>query len=120
MKLRWNAGTNKGVINTEDLWDLPLPTLNAVAVGLHRSIKEAGEVSFITESSAPNKVLQLKFDVVKHIIDTKLVEKKRAEELAVKRQKREQIMALIQEKEHDGLRNQSLDDLKRMFNELDD
>ena len=50
LKLRFN--TEKGMVTTEDLWDLPLLQRNAVdldslAKNLNKAVKESGEESFV-------------------------------------------------------------------------
>ena len=77
LKLRFD--TPKGMITTEDVWDLPLTSRNGasldnLAKDLNRTIKETEEESFVADKSARNTVLELKFDIVKHIIEVKKAE----------------------------------------------
>ncbi|NIU84287.1 MAG: hypothetical protein GWN31_10980, partial [Candidatus Thorarchaeota archaeon] len=59
-----------------------------------------------------NEKLQLKFDIVKKIIEVRLEEQKEAEEKGRVRQKKYQIMSIIAEKEIESLKDSSLDELK--------
>ena len=70
-KLRFKAVN--GVISTEDLWDLKLEALDAIAKALHKKLQDQ-EVSFITTKTDSEAKVQLEFDVVKHVIDTKIAE----------------------------------------------
>jgi len=98
-------------MNVEDLWDLSLPSLDIIAKTLNKEVKEEGEESFIKTRTNANKTLELKFEIVKHIIKVKMEEaeaKKTAEE---KKAKKELIMNLIAEKQVEGLKNKSVEEL---------
>lgn len=115
MKIRF--GFSAGTITTEDLWDLPLSSLDTLAIDLSRSIKDTEEVSFIS-TSRRDEVLELKFSIVKHVIQSKLKliadDKSKAETKA----KKEKIMSLIASKEDDSLKEMSSEDLEKMLNSL--
>ena len=78
LKLRFQ--TNAGLLAVEDIWDLPLTSqrgasLDELAKGLRRKLKETEEESFVVKTNAVNNELQLAFDIVNHVIDIKLAEK---------------------------------------------
>jgi hypothetical protein len=66
-----------GNLTTEDVWDLELKdsriTLNVLAKALNKLIKEFGEEDFVEESKVDLE-LQVKFEIVKHIIAVKKAE----------------------------------------------
>lgn len=113
-KLRF--ASPKGLISTEDLWTLTLEQLNVIAKHLNSELKET-EVSFI-DSTKPNELLQLKFDVVKFIIDVKLAEKEEKKAKAEKLAKKNQLLELINNKENEKLQSLSLDELKKQLEQL--
>jgi len=120
IKLRF--AVTKGLLNTEDLWDLSLEDLDKMAVSLRKEVKNSEEESFITPT--PNKsriidLVELRFEIVKHIITVKLAEKEAKALAAEKRAKRAQLIELIGKKELSALENQSVEDLKRQLSELD-
>lgn len=121
-KLRFE--TLKGNLTAEDLWDLPLLTrgnglsLDNIAKGLNKQIKEADEDSFVVEKSTANTTLELKFDIVKYIIKVKLEEKEIRENLLAKKAQKEKILSIISKKEDESLENTSLEDLKKMAESL--
>jgi hypothetical protein len=120
VKLRFLSG--KGVMTTEDLWDLKLEDLDRMAVALRKEVKESEEESFIKTTSAKSKVAEtteLKFEIVKHIITVKLAEKEARALAAEKRAKRAQLIELIGKKEITALESKSIDDLKKELAELD-
>lgn len=112
--------TSFGSITTEDLWDLSLEQLDAIAQDLHKAIKDGETVSFINapETSDAYKENKLKFDVVKSIIDIRLADKERAEKAAATRAKKQRIMALIEEKQDEDLKGKSAEELSALLEEI--
>lgn len=119
--IRFNV--SKGVITTEDLWSLKLEDLDTIAQSLNKQIRESNESeSFIKARPLRTKafeITQLKFEVVKRIIEVKLEEKERKALAAEKAAKRAQLIELIGKKELTALESQSVDDLKKQLAELD-
>lgn len=118
-KLRFSV---KGVMTTEDLWDLKLEDLDKLAIGLRKQVKDSEEESFIRTTHAVSQAAaetELKFEIVKHIITVKLAEKEARALAAEKRAKRAQLIELIGKKEVSALEAKSIDDLKKELAELD-
>jgi hypothetical protein len=123
LKLRFES--TKGLLSVEDLWDLPLQTtrsgaasLDSVAIGLNRQIKEATTVSFVDETTRANDELQLKFDVVKHIIEVRKAENAAA---ALKRERettKQRILEIIAKKQDQSLENASIEELQQKLASL--
>lgn len=118
LKVRFDTGL--GSLTVENLWDLPLTSsrtgkanLDAIAIELHNAIEAQGTTSFVS-SKKKDDVLQLKFEVVKHIIDTKVAENEAKVNAASKQSKRDELDALISRKETDELAGKSVEDLKAM------
>ena len=122
LKLRFD--TNKGMLSVEDLWDLPLLSatnkvnLDDIARSLHRQLKNDDDVSFVNLDRKSDKVVQLKFDVVKYIIEVRLAEADAAKITRENREKKDRLLQLIAERQDDDLKNMHLDDLKKMVAEL--
>jgi hypothetical protein len=122
-KLKLRFKTNKGLVSTEDLWDMDLisdstTSLDDIAKDLNKQLKECDEESFVIKKSNKNKTLGLKFDIVKHIIAVKLDEIKTNEEKAIKKSKKELLLNLMHEKENEELKSLSKDELEAMLNDL--
>ncbi len=121
-KLR--LGTDKGDITIEDVWDLPLtssnnrPNLDDIARGLHRQLKNDDNVSFGVKDRKSNPDIQLKFDLVKHIIDVKLAENESAAKERANKEQKQKILAIVAEKQDEGLKNMSVEDLLKMIDAL--
>ena len=121
-KLRF--ATRAGNLSVEDLWDLPLSSsvkkvnLDEIAVELHTELNTRKTISFVNNPAKDMDDTQLKFDIVKHIIDVKMAENAKAvgeRELAAKKQK---IMEIITQKENEALAGQSLEDLRKQLEAL--
>lgn len=119
-KLRFD--TRIGSLSVEDLWDLPLSSdrnkanLDEIAIDLNRALKGTEE-SFVS-SAKKDAVLQLKFDIVKHIIDTR-VQEKDAKTAEVQRSTQiNKIDELIAAKETQKLADMTVEELLDMKSKL--
>lgn len=112
-KLRISTGTGKGSLSVEDLWDLSLPDLDRIAVGLAATLQGPTTKSFLTEAPRKEAVTaQEAFDVVKTILDIKVAEKAAAQDRATRRAQRDFLKNLLAEKEVEGLKAQSPDEIR--------
>ena len=121
LKLRFS--TSKGDITVEDLWDLKLTSrngfdLDSVAKSLNTAVKESGEESFVLKRNTKNAILDLKFEIVKHIIKVKMDEAEVAEKSAENKSKKETIMTIIANKQNEELEGKSVDELTKMAESL--
>lgn len=118
IKLRFE--TEKGVLNIEDLWDLKLSStgisLDSIAKGLYKQIKESEDISFVSESKV-NPLITLKFDIVKHIIKTKIEERDLAKAKADKKAKNQRIMEIIERKKDIELESKDITELTKLLEE---
>lgn len=103
--LRFESPTGASY-TTEQLWQLPLQTtrttqsdLDGVGKVLLRDLRQQEEESLITPANnAPKKVLQLKLEVVKAIIETKQAENAAKVAEADRASQRVQLRQLLAEK----------------------
>lgn len=115
-KLRFD--TERGQLSAENLWDLPLTSehklsLDKLAVELNREIKATAEESFV-KNAKKDTVLQLRFDIVKHIIDTKVAENEAKTKEKVRETQLSKIDEVIAKKQDAALENLSLEELEKM------
>ena len=121
-KIRFS--TPVGMLSVEDLWDLPLTSTRAranlddVARLLDAELKSTSSVSFVNDVSEVNAKTKLMFDVVIHVINTKIDEAKAAKSAADVREKKQKIMAIIERKQEESLSAASIDDLQQMLASL--
>lgn len=122
LKLRFNSP--KGQLAAEDLWDLPLTSsnpdkanLDVIAQSLYRELRQSADVvSFVRPSAAdaPAQVLQLKFDIAKHVIDVRVKERDELAAADKRRETKQQILALIEKKKGEALEGKSLEELEAL------
>lgn len=115
--------TSIGLLSAEDLWDLPLThkfkiSLDSIAIALNRELKECTTESFVQKVNPRIKTLQLKFDVVKHIIDTKLQESKEREERMVRESRRQELLALKDKKRQELDSQRTMEEIDKELAEL--
>lgn len=84
----------------------------------HRGLKSDSEVSFVDDPPKPDEELQLRFEVVKHVIGVKLAEKREAETAEEKRQLKQEIMAAIKAKQSEEPKDSSIEDLRSRLADL--
>lgn len=110
----------KGQLTVEDLWHLPLTSetgkanLDTIGVTLQQELRATSEtVSLVKPApTGRTKVLQLKFDIVKHIIDVRVAERDAAAAAAERSAKKQKLMEVLARKEDQALETMSADDIR--------
>ena len=110
----------KGVISVEDLFDLSLANLDSIYKTLNKQVKQSEEESLLNTKTSVDTELEVQIAIVKHIVSVKLAEKEATEKAIAKKAQKQKIMSIIATKENEALQNSSIDDLKKMLDELDD
>lgn len=120
LKLRFQ--TSRGWMTVEDLWDLPLTgklSLDEIAVALHRQLRETeASVSFVQPAETDNTELQLRFDVVKYILDVRLKERDAARTANERANKKQQLLEILSRKQNAELESKTSEELSIMINSL--
>lgn len=109
----------KGMISVEDMWDLSLTNLDSIYKVLNKQVKQSEEESLLKTKTSVDEELEVQLAIVKHIVSVKLAEKEAAEKAIAKKEQKQKIMSIIATKENEALQNSSIDDLKKMLDELD-
>lgn len=122
-KLRFE--TSKGLLSVEELWDLPLTSatgktnLDSIALELHRELRGAADVqSFVDETAKADTVVQLKFDIVKHIIDVRKKENLEAAQARVRAETKQRLLAALERKQGEAIDALSEEELRKRLAEL--
>ena len=110
----------KGMISVEDLWDLSLTNLDSIYKTLNKQVKQSEEESLLSTKASVDTELEVQIAIVKHIVSVKLAEKEAAEKVSAKKAQKQKIMSIIATKQDEALQNSSIDDLKKMLDELGD
>mgnify|MGYP003424262987 FL=1 len=119
LKLRFS--TAKGTVTVEELWDFPLETLDTLAQQAHKKLKEQDEASFIPTTTAPrgDATLQLTFDILKHVIETKFAEEQARKSRAETRQRLTMLKELEATKSNEALLKQPLSKIRQQREALE-
>lgn len=112
----------KGMITTEDLWDLSMSQLDDVYKTLNKELNVAQEDGLIVTKSADEGVkaneLRNKLEIVKHIFTSKQQAAELARMAAENAAKKQHIMAILAQKKENALQNMSEEELTQMLNDL--
>jgi len=112
-KLRF--ATNKGSLSVEQLWDLSVTELDALAVALEAEHKESGKKSFLVSKSVKDKTAKLRFDIVLDVLQTKVDEAEAATTKQENKAHNEKILAIIADKQDESLKGKSVKQLTEML-----
>jgi len=112
-KLRFQ--TNKGLLSTEQVWDLSIDELDALAVSLEIEHKESGKKSFLVKTSVKDKTAKLRFDVILDVLNTKVDEAQALSEAAEIKEHNKKILELIASKQDESLKGKTIKQLEGML-----
>lgn len=119
-KLRF--ATESGNLSVEDLWDLPITSqkklnLKNIATNLQSIIKEspANALDFLETASTVDPIVQLKFDIVKHIVIVKQTEAKEKSAAKVTETHNAELKELIKLKKQEQLAGKSIEELEALL-----
>ena len=112
LKMKLRFATSKGKLTTEDLFDLSLTDLNNIAIALDKKLSETPRKSFISDITPDTEEDELRFNIVKDVINTKLVERSNAQNAKAKAAEKAQLLEILHRKENQALENLSVDELK--------
>jgi hypothetical protein len=115
LKLRF---THKGLCTVEDLWDIPLESLDRIFKDLNIKLKAQKEESLLETRSKEDEILDLKIAIVKYIVEVRLSEQKARTDLSAKSAKKQKLLGIIAEKQDSVLRDMSVDELTKLVDEL--
>ena len=114
----------RGELNTEQLWDLALTSrngfdLDSVAKEVNQRLKAISEESFVIKTSNPEKSdLELKLEVLKHIIAVKQAEADARRNAADRAAERQKLYDILAEKQDSALKELSVEDIQKRLAEL--
>lgn len=115
-KLRIPAG--RGEVTVEDLWDLHLNSLDQIAIALDEATSK-GKKSFIGKRDTEATLLDLKFEIVKFVIATKMEEADKRTTKAAKAAERETLKAMLENKRMEALAALTPEEIAKRMEALD-
>lgn len=110
----------KGSISVEDLWDLSVTDLDQIFKTLNAKLKQSQEESLLDIKTKEKKVLDIQIAIVRYIVSVKLEEKEARKKEAAKKEQKQKIMSIIAEKKEEALKNNSIEELQKMLDELNE
>lgn len=114
LKIRFQ---HRGIISTEDLWDLNLEQLDGLYKVLMKEAKQSDEDGLIAPAKADHE-LDIKIELVKHVFTVKKAEAEKRENDALNAAKKQRILEVLAKKREDALQGMSEDELLAMLNDL--
>lgn len=108
----------RGLISTEDLWDLSLTNLDSIYKTLNKQLKQSDEESLLNIKKK-DELLEAQIAIIKYIVSVKLAEQEAREKSDAKKAQKQKIMSIMAKKEDAALENSSMEDLQKMLDALD-
>ena len=110
----------KGLISTEDLFDLTLADLDAIYKSLKKEEKDLQGDSLLDNDENPKvREVEVKIEIVKAIFEMKKAEIARAERALANKAQKDKILAIIEDKENQELSEKSIDELREIYLNLE-
>lgn len=116
LKIRFQ--TDKGLLTVEDLWALPLTKLDALARAANKQLKAEDEESFIVESVAKDKKLEVSFELLKHVIKVRMEENKNAKVSQQRLEELNMLKDILANKKNEELHSMPIDEIEKRIAEL--
>lgn len=116
---------NGGTLNVIDLWQLPLTSntklsLDAIAVAIYSDIEKQPTISFVNQSNSKQlDEKRNKLEIIKFVIETKQQENAAKLQEAQRKQRKQHLLQLLDEKENEQLRSKSIDEIRALINAED-
>lgn len=116
--------SNKGWLTVEQLWEVPLINpngfcLDAIAREVHLRLKHVTEGSFVEETVIPEQHEdELRLEILKDIIATKLEERKAKQEEKVKAQEKQRLLEILAKKKDSALEELSVEEIQKRIEAL--
>jgi hypothetical protein len=116
-KMRFNF---KGLLSTEDLWDMSVRDLDSVFKSLNSELKQVKEESLLDAKTQQDKELDMKIEIVKYIVSVKLEEEGLRLKAKDKKEQKQKLLEILAAKQDESLHGKSIDEIKAMIDELND
>lgn len=115
LKLRFN---HKGLCTVEDLWDLSLTDLDRIFKGMNAELKTQNEESLLDTKTKETEIQEVGIAIVKHIVATKIQEKKEREDRLLRVERKQKLLGIIASKQDAELEGKSIEELNKLIDEM--
>lgn len=116
---KYRFQTSKGFLSVEELWDLSLTSLDAIARAINKELKATAEESFISTNPTGSRELAYKLELLKHIIGVKMDEQAAAKTRAERRAQLDALKEALARKKDEELGGKSSEELSKMIAQLE-
>lgn len=115
-KLRFDLN---GSTASEDLWDFSKEQLANYEVVLQERIEKQGKSNRFAKKSATIEKDNLRLAIVSHIIDLKVAEEEESANATIKKQEKEELLALLAQKQKSKLAELSEEEIQARLKALE-
>ena len=113
LQLRFNVA--KGNVSVEDLWDLDVKILDSLFKTLNAEVKVTEEESLLATRTTANTTLSLKIDIVKYIVNARLVEAEVSKNSKATAERKQELLAALADTEKSELAGKSPAEIRAMI-----
>lgn len=115
---KFRFDSTKGQLQVEDLFDLPLNSLDTIAVALDEKIQKAGRKSFVAKKSVSTGDDESKLEIVKFVIETKQTEAEIRKTKEANESQRVFLKGLLEKKNMEKLESLSPEEIQKQLDQL--
>lgn len=108
----------RGIVSVEDLWDLSVENLDTIYKALNSEKKKVNEESLLDTKTKEDAELEIKIEIVKHIVRVKLEEEKQRLNVVERKAQKQRILEIMSKKQDESLQNKTEEELAAMLDEL--
>lgn len=108
----------RGLVSTEDLWDLDVKSLDSVFKVLNSELKQAKEESLLDVRSKQDVEIDMRIEIVKHIVGVKQAEQNARLLDKAKKEQKQKILTILESKKEDELKDKSVEELTALLDTL--
>jgi hypothetical protein len=109
----------RGQQPVEELWTLSVENLDAIFKGLNSQLKQVKEESLLDTKTQKDEELEMKIEIVKHIVKVKLSEAKEKEDAIAKKEQKQKLLEALDMKNNEDIKSMSKEEILKKLAELD-
>ena len=115
LKLRFDF---RGLCSVEDLWDLTVGDLDTIYKRLKAQSRQASEDSLLTIKTSEGEVVNLKVEIVKHVVEVKLKEYEERLSAANRRAKKQTLLEVLEHKQTEEIAALPTEEIQKLIDDL--
>lgn len=108
----------KGMVSTEDLWELSVKDLDTVFKVLNSQVKQVAEESLLDTKDDADEILFTKIEIIKYIVGVKLNENNVRLAEKDRKEKKEKLLSILSAKREENLQSLTEEEIITKLSEL--